>query len=95
MLLNYSNENNIILKLYKINDKDNYPLLRAVIRNNIKIVKLLIDSANIKLKLKKAKKSGVYPLLLNTTDNNYNHEINNLLLDYAKKKSNNFKILII
>ncbi|KAG4084471.1 hypothetical protein H8356DRAFT_1298918, partial [Neocallimastix lanati (nom. inval.)] len=42
----YANKNNSVLKINEQNKIGNYPLLWATYKDNIEIVKLLIDYAN-------------------------------------------------
>jgi len=46
LLIEYANENNIILDLNEKNKYRYYPILEAINKNNIEIIKLLILYAN-------------------------------------------------
>eukprot|EP00833_Pecoramyces_ruminatium_P012007 jgi/Orpsp1_1/1186039/evm.model.c7180000096583.2 len=84
LLIDYANENNIILELNEKNEFGDFPLLMAINKYNIEMVKLLIDYANEKniiLELNEKDIDGNYPLL--NAINNNNIETIKLLMDYA------------
>jgi len=83
-LLKNSTENKKILKLNEKDEYGWYPLLLAILRNNIKIVQLLIEYAlqhQIILELNEKNKLGNYPLYWAIGNNNI--KIVKLLLEYA------------
>jgi len=45
LLINYANENNIIIDINRKNNQGSFPLLLLIRGNNIEVVKLLIDYA--------------------------------------------------
>jgi len=79
------NNNSILL----INNKDNdgkYPILWAIINNNVEMVKLIMECAyknNVILTINDRTRYGDYPLLTAVTNNNV--EMTHLIIDYAKK----------
>jgi len=65
--MDYANKNNIILELNEKDKDGNYPLLLAIIHNNIEIVLLLMDYANknnIILKINEKDKNGYYSFFI-------------------------------
>lgn len=48
LIINYAQNNNVLLEINEIDNDGNYPLLLATIKNNIDIVKSIIDYANKK-----------------------------------------------
>jgi len=45
LLLDYANENNIIIDINRKNNQGNFPLLLAIRGNSVEVVQLLIDYA--------------------------------------------------
>ena len=69
LLMEYINDNNIILQLNEKTNDVNYPLLTAVMKNNLKVVQFILEHAkkhNIILKINEKNKNGDYPLLFAT-----------------------------
>ncbi|KAL6626038.1 ankyrin, partial [Neocallimastix sp. 'constans'] len=94
LLINYANNNsNIILNINEKDKNENYPLLKAVILNDIEIVKLLMDYAtrnNHILEINDKNEDGYTPIF-GVMDNN-NFEIFKMLVNYAK--NNSIKLLL-
>jgi len=87
-LINYSNDNNIILNLNRKNEEGNYPLLIACINKNMDMIQLFIDYANknnIILNINEKNKDGKFPLLIACI--NKNIDMIQLFIDYANKNN--------
>jgi len=90
---NNNNNSNVILKINEKNNKGDYPLLRAVRKNRLDVVKLLMEYANknnIILKLNEVNNEGNYPLLYATNKKNIN--MIKLLIKYANQNNIVLKI---
>ncbi|OUM63345.1 hypothetical protein PIROE2DRAFT_10130 [Piromyces sp. E2] len=89
LLIEYTNNNGIILDLNEKYDDGWYPFLWACNENKIKMVHILMDYAvehNIILELNEIDETyGFYPLLLACYNNNT--EIVSLLIEYANKNN--------
>jgi len=93
LLIEYANENNIILEINEKNKNERYPFIYAASNNNIEMVQLLIEYANkndIVLKINEKSKDGDNPIFW-AIDNN-NIEMFKLLIEYSVKKK--IKIII-
>jgi len=101
ILIEYANNNNIILNLNKKDENnDSYPLLEATSNSNIELVKLFIEYSykyNIILELNAYNKYGVYPLLcaIEKDGNNIIHTFNEneSFTFHTLKKINNTEII--
>jgi len=88
LLIDYANNNNIILELNEKDKNGNYPLLLVCVSNSAEMVELLIDYSNknnIILELNQKNERGNYPLLW--TCNHNNTEMLKLLIIYANKNN--------
>jgi len=87
-ILNEANQMNAIFNINKKDTNGGYPLLWVVEKDNIEMVKLIIDYANnnniiLDINGKNIEK-GKYPLYFAVC--NHNVEMIKLLIDYANKK---------
>ncbi|KAG4095331.1 ankyrin repeat-containing domain protein [Neocallimastix lanati (nom. inval.)] len=88
LLINYSINENIILKINKQNKDKDYPLLFAAKENDLEVVDLIInyaDKRKIKLLINEHNNDGWYPLLWAIFNNNY--KIAESIINYAKKNN--------
>ena len=88
LLIDYSNKNNIMVRLNEKNEDGYYPLLYSYYYNHIEMVKLLINYANnsnIIMEVNKKNNSGYYPLFYACDRNNI--EMVKILIDYAYKNN--------
>jgi len=78
----------IILDINKKGEDEDYPLIQAIINNNIEIARLLIEYANynnINLVINEKDNEGDYPLLIAIEKNNM--EMLESIIQYAKIKN--------
>eukprot|EP00833_Pecoramyces_ruminatium_P017927 jgi/Orpsp1_1/1191959/evm.model.d7180000089625.1 len=90
LLIDYADENDIVLNINKQSKKKNYPLDWAVHHNNIEMVKLLMkyaDDNNILLDINQKSENGIYPLIT-AIGKNKNIEMVKLLMKYVNRKNN-------
>ena len=88
-IMNSVIENTAKLNINGKDEKGNYPLLCCSRRNNVEMIKLLIqyaDKNNIILTINEKNYIGGYPVLLNF-EYNYNTELLQLLIDYANRNN--------
>ncbi|KAG4084540.1 ankyrin repeat-containing domain protein [Neocallimastix lanati (nom. inval.)] len=85
--MNYANENNIILQLNDKNDSGFYPFLSAIIKDDLDILKLIIDYAkknNIILDINEKDNWGVSPLIIAVVRG---YEFVKTIMDYANENN--------
>ncbi|ORX71015.1 ankyrin [Anaeromyces robustus] len=98
LLINYANQNNIVLNITEKNNKGNFPILQAY-ECGIDIIKALINYANnhnIILNFNEKNGYGNYPLLKGVEYNMF--EIAMVIIQFLKTVENNnmimFKVLV-
>jgi len=92
LIINYANENNIILQLNDKDDSGFYPILSAIIKDDLEILKLIIDYAkknNIILDINEKDNCGVSSFTIAVVKG---YEFVKTIMDYANENNIILKI---